>query len=235
VLMLPKTTPGLYYGIFGTAGAFLTVAFFVWLEKGTFASIGLKWDTGALPGFMGGSAIGILLFAFVIGVVCLFGGAHIKVAQGINYTQLCMGILPILPLALMEEIGFRSYPLVKLQKTYGIWATQFILAFAFAFYHMLNGWGLAISFMGPFIWAFVFGLAAMCTRGIAVPTGIHFALNLAQHLTGLKNNTTSLFTIDYQGTSNQYAGPAAHILVLTGACFATSLYARRKKRIRPSA
>jgi membrane protease YdiL (CAAX protease family) len=235
VLMLPKTVPNLYYGIFGTGGAILTAALFVRLEKGTFASIGLKWDQRTLPRFIKGCAIGILLFSFVIGVVCLFGGAQIKPVHGINYKELLTGILPILPLALMEEIGFRSYPLVKLEKSYGIRATQFIIALAFALYHILNGWGIAISFMGPFIWAFVFGLAAIYSRGIALPTGIHFALNLAQNLTGLKNGKASFFTIDYQGSGNQYAGMAAHLLVLASACAATAWYVKRKKKFHPSA
>jgi len=45
---------------------------------------------------------------------------------------------------------------------------------------------------GPGIWALVFGLGAAWSKGIALPTGIHVALNLSQQVVG-----AILLTIKY--------------------------------------
>ena len=230
VMMLPKTRSSLYYGIFGTAGAFLTAGLFLGFKKQRFASIGLVWERLTVLRFIKGVCMGILLFAFVISFIMLLGGGYFKITSTINYEQLLLSLLPVLPLALMEEIGFRSYPVVKLQQAYGAWAVQIILAFAFAFYHILNGWGIAISFFGPFIWSFVFCLAAIRSKGIAMSTGIHFALNIMQNLAGMKRSGHSLFTIVYKNEANaadQYIGISAHVLVLLGACIATQMYVKK--------
>ena len=42
---------------------------------------------------------------------------------------------------------------------------------------------------GPGIWALVFGLGAAWSKGIALPTGIHVALNLSQQITSMKGTT----------------------------------------------
>lgn len=237
VMMFPKNIPSLYYGIFGTAGAFLTAALFLRLKKEKFTSIGLVWERHTPLRFLTGTAIGIVLFGFVIGFVMLAGGGYFKTVAVTNYEQLLFSLLPVFPLAFMEEIGFRSYPVVKLQKAYGVWSVQIILAFAFAFYHILNGWGIAASFMGPFIWSFVFSLAAIWSKGIAMSTGIHFALNIMQHLAGMKDNGHSLFIIAYKNeatvisnTANQYAGITAHVLVLLVACIATRMYVKKYRQ-----
>lgn len=239
VMMLPKGIPSLYYGIFGTVGAFLTAALFLRFKNEKFSSIGLVWERLTFFRFIKGMGIGIVLFCFVIGFVMILGGGFFKPVQTINYQELLLGLLPVLPLALMEEIGFRSYPLVKLQRVYGVWTTQIILAFAFAFYHILNGWGIAISFFGPFIWSFVFGLAAIRSKGIAMSTGIHFALNTMQNLAGTKNNGHSLFTIAFKNeatlannTGNQLVAITAHALVLLGVCVATQMYVKKNRQLR---
>lgn len=231
VMMLPGGIPSLYYGIWGTAGAFLTAALFLRLKKEKLASIGLVWERLTIFRFIIGMGIGCILFFFVIGFVMILGGGFFKPVQTIHYRELLLGLLPVLPLALMEEIGFRSYPLVKLEREYGIWTAQVIIAVAFAFYHMLNGWGIAVSFYGPFVWSFVFVLAAIRSKGIAVPTGIHFSLNIMQNLAGMKNNGNPLFTIAYKNEVNQYVGISVHLLVLFLACIATQIYVKKRKRM----
>ena len=47
---------------------------------------------------------------------------------------------------------------------------------------------------GPGIWALVFGLGAAWSKGIALPTDIHEALNLSQRVV-----RTILLTIKYGG------------------------------------
>ncbi|RYY60919.1 MAG: CPBP family intramembrane metalloprotease, partial [Chitinophagaceae bacterium] len=56
-------------------------------------------------------------------------------------------------LALMEEIPFRGAPFRHLTTRTGLRTAQFAGAIAFALYHIANGWGIAQSLLGPFIWA----------------------------------------------------------------------------------
>jgi len=134
------------------------------------------------------SIFGLAIFAIILFVLLHFSELTIRYYPQSSATDYLFLYLPILPLALMEEIGFRSYPQQKLYQAYGPWISQLVIAVAFGAYHVLNGWSLLSSFAGPFVWAFVFGLAAIWSRGIAVPTGIHFALNVLQTVTGMKEN-----------------------------------------------
>jgi len=52
------------------------------------------------------------------------------------------------------------------------------------------GWNTMVAFLGPGLWGLVFGLGAFWSKGIALPTGIHVALNLSQHIVGMKGATT---------------------------------------------
>jgi hypothetical protein len=137
----------------------------------------------------------------------------------------------------MEEIAFRSYPFIKLEKAFGGRFTQIIVAIAFALYHVVTGWDTRIAFLGPGIWAFVFGLAAMRSGGIAVPTGIHVALNSIQPLMGMKaGNYASLWMLDYKpGTQEAMMaktdtiGLILQVIVLLGAIILTETYIRKRK------
>ena len=121
--------------------------------------------------------------------------------------------LSLVPLAFMEELAFRSYPFFKLKDAFGVWVAQFAIAILFALYHYIGGWSLFASFAGPGVWSFAFGLLALRSNGIALPTGFHFGLNLALAAIGNKYWVPALFTIDFANTptdemlkSNEYFG-----------------------------
>jgi membrane protease YdiL (CAAX protease family) len=154
-----------------------------------------------------------------------------------NGKPTCNAILPgclaILPLALMEEVGFRAYPFLKLNKSFGLRITLLITALAFGAYH---GWSTYMSFTGPFVWAFVFGLSAIWSRGIAMPTGIHVALNIGQSLVGLSGNTNPIWKVDYLKVASKadiaktaHVSLALHLLVLLCAVGLMEIFIRRNK------
>jgi hypothetical protein len=63
-----------------------------------------------------------------------------------------------------------------------------LTAVAFTVCHIGYGWSVGAAFTGPFVWAFVFGVGAALSRGVAAPTGIHVALNVGQLLVGMKGD-----------------------------------------------
>jgi uncharacterized protein len=175
-------------GILGSITAFFTIYLFLRFQKISFASIGLRLEKRTLFRFIRGFAFGSIVLAIML--VILYGVAGIrweKNAIHIN-TDTIIGYLAIIPLALMEELGFRSYSFVKLHERYGLWIAQIIVAVAFALYHLPGGQSISGVLLGPGIWALVFGLAVAYTGGIAMPLGIHVALNAGQVLMGLKGN-----------------------------------------------
>ena len=105
----------------------------------------------------------------------------------------------------------------------------------FALYHILQGWGFQIAFLGPGIWAFVFGMAAVWSKGIALPTGIHVALNLIQQLIGLKGGASVsvlLFALHENVSDTAIAlaqtwGIITQLLVLAAAIICMEIYIRK--------
>ncbi len=147
---------------------------------------------------------------------------------------MAFGYLAIFPLAFMEEIAFRSYPFIKLNKAFRLRFTQIIAALAFALYHIIGGWDPKIAFLGPGIWAFVFGLSAIWSRGIAMPTGIHVALNVIQPLIGISGGYASIWTLKHKtGVSENEISKTAvveigvQLFILILAILMTEFYIRK--------
>ena len=196
-MMFPADFNSLIYGLLGCGSAYLTVFLFLRIEGKSWSALGFAWDRLTLWRFLLGIVIGLLLMGAIVFPLVLLTALEIRFQPDNFEVKTLLAILPILPLALMEEIGFRSYPQVVLNDKYGIWVSQFLMATVFALYHILNGWSLTLSFAGPFVWAFAFGLSAIWSGGISMPTGIHFSLNLAQSLFGLKAVGIAIWKLEY--------------------------------------
>jgi len=149
-------------------------------------------------------------------------------------------LVSILPLAFMEEVAFRSYPLVCLRKAYGLRTAQLIIAIAFALYHIANGWNIVAAFGGTFAWSYVFGLAAAWSGGIAAATGLHVALNLAQSVLNMKGQGGASWKLSFNGIPSaesaaraQNVGIVLQILVLIVTIVVMELYIRRNADNKP--
>lgn len=236
MIQLQPMYSALVYGILGCMAGIIVVWGFLKVEKRSISSIGLIWEKKTFVRFVLGVAIGILLFATILLGLLYFSALTIRFNSEPFSLAFFLVYLPILPLALMEEIGFRSYPQIRLNKAYGIWTSQIVIAIVFGAYHILNGWRVYTSFTGPFVWAFVFGLAALWSRGIAVPTGIHFSLNVLQNIAGMKGSMGAIWVMEYPvGTTKlsiektETIGLLLHIAVLIGALLATAIFHKKMK------
>ena len=234
--LFPSAYSFLAYGILGSLAGLVTARIFQRNRQPSFASMGLGWEKKTLLRFVLGSLIGLVIFVLILFVLLQFSELTIRYHPQSSATDYLFLYLPILPLALMEEIGFRSYPQQKLYQAYGPWISQLVIAVAFGLYHVLNGWSLLSSFAGPFVWAFVFGLAAIWSRGIAVPTGIHFVLNVLQSITGMKGTKGAIWILDYPPGTNPVLmertdriGLFIQVAVLVVALLATYWYTRRNR------
>lgn len=198
VSFLPPEWSGIGYGLVGTICAYFTVLIFLRWDKLSFKEIGLVWERRTFVRFLVGILIGVGLMILILLVLVSFTELELEWSgKIIDVKKVVLFLAAIIPLGLMEELAFRTYPFLKLNKACGIWIAQLIMALAFAIYHILQGWSVYVSFLGPFVWAFVFGVAAIRSGGIALPAGIHVALNAMQSFTGIKENETSFLTLKF--------------------------------------
>lgn len=186
--LFPPVWEQFVYGTGGTLAAFALCWLFISREKKSVRDYELYWQSSTIWHFLQGIIIGAAIFAFIILAMVLLGGLSISRSGNWDPAS-AFWLLSIFPLALMEEVAFRSYPFIKLSRAFGLPLTQVIVALAFALYHISMGWDITVALLGPGIWALVFGLGAAWSKGIALPTGIHVALNISQQITSLKGTT----------------------------------------------
>jgi len=91
-------------------------------------------------------------------------------------------------LAVREELAFHGYPLQRLKSIFGIWGAQLIVAFVFAFEHVLGGSTWQLALLGAGVGSLLFGMAAIATRGLAMPIGLHAAWNIGDWIRGGKGS-----------------------------------------------
>ncbi len=211
--MFPPGLSSLVFGVLGCVSGLAILLFLKSIDANSWEIAGVSWQRKTISRFLTGVLIGLTVFASIVIALIGFSPLEIKFSPNVFDFQALLHLIPILPLALMEELGFRSYPQQLLARNYGIWASQFSIAAVFGIFHIFYGWSPLSAFMGPFVWAFLFGLSAIASKGIAVSTGIHFSLNLLQSLAGMKGKDHySIFKLDYPLDTTQTAMAATERL-----------------------
>ena len=231
---IPNNFERLAHGIIGTLAAFLTTILFLKFDGKKFSDIGLTFEQKTIVKFFAGTVVGVVIMGLLATSVMYFTHAKIDINPNSNFLHFLLMTSPLILLAFMEELGFRAYPLEILKDKVGIRLSIIITSVLFALYHIANGWTVAGSLYGPGVWGLVFGLAAIYSKGIAMPTGIHYAANLTTSAFGGANNTTSIWTIKQTNApTTKHAGtdwvtllPAFALLVFAIICI--ELYVRRK-------
>lgn len=229
---IPNEFERLTHGIVGTLAALVATVLFLRFDRKGFSDIGLTFERKTMIMFFVGVIIGIVVMGLLATSVTYFSSAKIEVNQKSNLLYFFLVTAPLLPLAFMEELGFRAYPLVLLKDRMGIRLSIIITSILFGLYHIFNGWSIASSFYGPAVWGLLFGLAAIYSKGIAMPTGIHYAANLTTSAFGAKNNTASIWTLtqpdDVKHGGIDWSTILPSLALLAFAVICMELYLRRK-------
>lgn len=225
----------LWYGIIGTLCAYITIHIVKKLDQNPLEGFSLRFDGIVLSNFFRGLLLGLVVAGVMIGTQILYSDMTMTFHQGNVYNFLLMSI-SILPLAFMEELAFKSYGFVKLNKEYGVWTAQIVMAILFALYHFAGGWSLLTSFAGPGTWALAFGLLALISGGVSMPTGFHSGLNFVLATIGGKAWIPALWTFNFSTApteemvqSNSNFGLAQQIIMLIVLIFMTWRYTKRNR------
>lgn len=235
---LSKPTSAKIYGLVATIAVWISILIVLKYEKRSSSAYGLVWERKTLLRFFLGLLMGTFIFSVIIFLLVGFSELEIVKNRIPWQPSALLFYMLIIPAAFMEEVAFRSYAFLELNRVFGLRITQLIVAIAFALYHIIQGWGVEIAFLGPGIWAFVFGLAAIWSKGIAVPTGIHVALNMMQHIMGLKGEEGDAIWVIQKSTSSLHSpiatsetmGIISQLLVLVVALLMTEYYIRKLRQ-----
>jgi uncharacterized protein len=234
--LLPGAFSRLAYGLGGTVAALVATYLVLRLQKSSFTFIGLTWERGSILRFIIGVIIGGVSLAVMLWLMYVLTGLEWKGNEIVSSNMTIVSYAAVIPLAYMEELAFRAYPFILMQRRYGIWVAQIVTAVAFALYHLPGGSSLLGVLLGPGIWGLVFGIAAAWSRGIAVPFGIHVALNAGQMVMGMKGTDHAIWKLSDSGKITSAAkfdvnqvGLAMQLAVLFIAICLTFLYNKQKQ------
>lgn len=126
----------------------------------------------------------------MIAIQCMivFASGHVRwaPASAIKLTPVILALVAYLLLASREELSFHGYPLRRLERFWGIWPAQVVVAIAFVLEHRAGGFNWMNALLGASIGSLLFGMASIATRGLAVPIGLHAAWNFGQWVIGFK-------------------------------------------------
>jgi uncharacterized protein len=125
--------------------------------------------------FIVGFLFGLILVALNFGIVSLTTGMRLTWAPEANFAATMITLASFCAGACGEELGFRGYPLRRLKRAFGLWSAQTIVAVVFALYHVWVGWPWISAFVGTGVGSLLFGMAAIASRGLALPIGLHAA------------------------------------------------------------
>ena len=137
---------------------------------------------------LGGGAIGLATHALTLAAIGVLV-VPLKVSPTAAAPDALTGVLTVagfLALACMEELGFRGYPLRTLSAALGTRTALLVVSVLFAASHVLFGWPWQSILLGVLPSGVLFGVAAIVSRGLFMPIGLHAAMNVAQWVAGEK-------------------------------------------------
>ncbi len=184
--LVPPTAVDLTWGTLSSLGILpLTIAM---LRVDARRHTPLHINTGTLPQLGVGFILGVAVYLLTLAVISVtVGPLRISIpATTPSLQATTMVVLGFLALSLMEELGFRGYPLRALIASTDALAAVMLTAIAFAASHLLFGWPLETVLVGVLPSGILFGTAAIVSGGLALPIGLHAAVNITMWAVGEK-------------------------------------------------
>lgn len=176
------------YGPVISLGALALTLLLVRRERIRLEDVGVALERRSPVRFILGFLIGLSLVALNVAMVCATTALRWVWAPEASSMVMAMTLLGFLTASCGEELGFRGYPLRRLDRIFGLWVAQAIVAMAFAGYHMWVGWPWLSALIGTGAGSLLFGMAAIASRGLALPIGLHAAWNFGEWTLGARGS-----------------------------------------------
>jgi membrane protease YdiL (CAAX protease family) len=224
--------PEFIVGVIGSLWALgLTLVFVRW-DGVRLDDVGAKPDRLSLARLVVGFLIGTGMVALWMSISMATGYVHWERAPENGAVMAANTLIAYLGLASREELAFHGYPLRRLEQSFGSWGAQLIVALVFALEHMVGGWPWTRALFGAGVGSLLFGMAAIATRGLAVPIGLHAAWNFGQSMMGLNGEPALWRTVVDNGQEQhvEHVRTIAYLAVMGSAIVAFGLWDRTNLR-----
>lgn len=166
--------------VVGAVAAAVTVAVYAWVVRRTESRVVHEVATrGAARSLGRGVAVGLLMFAAVIGVIALAGGYRVAGAGSVSAAVGVLGVVAVA--AVTEELMFRGVLMRLLEERTGTLGALGLSAAVFGAVHLLNPgatvWGATAVAIEA---GLMLGAAYAATRTLWLPIGVHLGWNFAE-------------------------------------------------------
>lgn len=180
-------TATLVVGAISSALTFVLTWTFTRWDGRPLAEVGAAINSRSPRRFVFGFAIGMAVLATQVAFLLVDGHTQWVPAPRLPFGTVLIALSGFVLLAVREELAFRGYLFFRLNSVWGVVPALLVMALIFGLEHLASGWtpGRAIGTLGG---ALLFGMAALATRGLAVPIGLHAAFNFGQWALGLKES-----------------------------------------------
>jgi membrane protease YdiL (CAAX protease family) len=185
----PGLPAALVIGTVASIGTFVLTVIFVRWEGLTLQDVGGAVGKVSPLRLVIGLLIGLLLVALHVAILGFAGHVSWIRSEGVGFRAIATSLVIYLLLSCREELAFHGYPLRRLNSLFGLWVSQFVVAAVFALEHVAGGSTWVSALFGAAVGSLLFGMAAIATRGLAVPIGLHAAWNLGDWMHGGKDST----------------------------------------------
>ncbi|MBB6499397.1 CPBP family intramembrane glutamic endopeptidase [Pedobacter cryoconitis] len=199
----------------------LTILFSRW-EGLQLRAIGLIPGSQSISRLLIGFTVGLFLAIMQPLLVLMTGHISLVRSSEITFVTIVTNLLLYLGIACREELAFRGYPLRSLNYVIGSWKAQLIVAFIFAAEHVAGGMTWSQALLGAGLGSILFGLAALKTKGLALPIGLHAAWNFGQWSLGFKNGAGIYNAVIEKGyeTRVEQVGMISYLIIMALAILA---------------
>jgi len=220
--LVPSSGGPLLIGIVASLFTFALTLLFVRWEKIGLGDIGAGFSRQTAPRLLFGFAIGAAIVALQDIVIYSCGHVHWVIAVSPpSFRLLLLALAGYFALALREEFAFRGYSLRRMETAWGMWPALVVIGIFFTLEHAAGGWNWSRVLLGPPAGALLFGMAALATRGLAVPVGIHTGFNFLQWVMGQKEVSGPFRLVVESGFAGQ-ADAIGYAAYLVGMILAAS-------------
>ena len=151
------------------------------LRGGSYATMGFSIDSYMLKEFGTGLFMGIVPIIFLIVLYSMNAWIDLKWNSQFEMAS----ILPIISLAIIEELIFRGLIFQALVERFGMITISFIFALLFSMAHLANPNFEPIAMLNTFLVSLVFSYSWYHTRGLWLPILLHISWNLMVYLMGM--------------------------------------------------
>jgi membrane protease YdiL (CAAX protease family) len=211
--------PGLFTAAVASLGTLVLTVVFVRWEGLRIEDVGAAISRKSPLRFGIGFLLGFLLVAAHVSIEAFAGHVRWVRSEGVGLPEIATSMIVYVLLSCREELAFHGYPLRRLYSLFGLVSAQLIVALVFAVEHVAGGSPWVQALFGAGVGSLLFGMAAIATRGLALPIGLHAAWNLGDWMHGGKDPSGFWHPVVVEGFQSRAgrAGMVGYVVVMLAA------------------